>query len=259
MNALLEAALRYAPRTVPLEPRSKTPVLKDWPNWQATREAITEWWTRRPRDNVGVRTGGTLAIIDIDPRAGGDDNLADLEHEHGELPATVTVHSGGEDGGRHLYYRCPKGLSTFTLATGVQVRALAKTGAPQQCAAPPSIHPETGRPYAFAEGLAIGQAQVAELPGWVYADNRPGEWHSKPAAEWARQLRGPLPPGDRHPTLIALAGHLLARHIDPLVTLELVAAFNEARCRPPKPADEIAELVDWVAGRELLKRRGASP
>jgi hypothetical protein len=234
---------------VPLRPRSKRVVMEDWPAWEATRESVTSWWRERPDDNVGVRTGNGLAIIDVDPRAGGDDNLADLAHEHGELPATVTILSGGHDGGRHLWYRAPETLETFTLAAGVQVRARASTGAAQMCVAPPSVHPETGRAYRFQESRALGEIPIAPLPAWMYADHAPTRARTTTAA-WVKRLGQDLQPGDRHPTLMSLAGHLFSRRVDPYVALVLLAAFNDRACQPPKPMREVVELVEWAARRD---------
>jgi len=248
------AARRYAPRTVPLLPRSKRPRSESWPDWAATRDAVDRHWQAHPDDNVGVRVGHGLAIGDVDPRGGGDDNLADLEHTHGELPATVTVLSGGADNGRHLYFRAPDELETFTLATGVQVRALAGTGRPQQCVAPPSIHPDTGREYRFAPARAPWEIPVAPIPAWMLA-GATGKRQARTPEQWVTQLGAAIVEGDRHPTLIALAGHLIARRVDPHVTLALVRAVNEARCTPAKPDSELVELVDWVCGQEFADER----
>jgi len=256
VSALLDAALRYAPRTVPLLPRSKRPRSEDWPDWDATPDAVRAHWDSHPDDNVGVRVGHGLAIVDVDPRGGGDDNLADLEHEHSELPATVTVLSGGADNGRHLYLRAPDELRTFTLAAGVQVRALAGTGRPQQCAAPPSVHPDTGREYRFAPARAPREVGVAEIPEWMLAAApNTVQGAARAPEEWVRSLAEAIPEGERHLTLIALAGHLLSRRVDPYVTLALVSAVNDARCKPPKPVGEIVDLVDWVCGREGADER----
>src|SRR4051794_15931261 len=56
--------------------------------------------------NVGIASGSGLAVIDIDPRHGGDESLAALEAKHGPLPSTIEVITGG--GGRHLYFRTPR-------------------------------------------------------------------------------------------------------------------------------------------------------
>ncbi len=162
---LLTAALRYAPRTIPLwAPRARVPcpgkspsVGAGWPAWRATPETIRAWWGDHPADNVGVRTGGGLVVIDVDPRAGGDDVLGDLEHEHGDLPATVTCQTGG--GGRHLYFRGPRDLPSYDLGAGLEVKA-----AGRQVVAPPSVHPTTGALYEWEAARAPGDLALAQLP-----------------------------------------------------------------------------------------------
>jgi hypothetical protein len=79
-------------------------------------------------------------VIDIDPRNGGD--LAELESLTGPLPTTLTVWSGRNDGGRHLYFLRPLGSLTSTkLPQGIDLKVNG------YCIAPPSIHPATGQPY----------------------------------------------------------------------------------------------------------------
>ncbi len=71
---------------------------------------ITGWWTGRyTRANIGIRVPPNMIVIDIDPRHGGDETLAKLQAEHGELPDTLTTISGRGDDGRHLYFRRPPG------------------------------------------------------------------------------------------------------------------------------------------------------
>ena len=65
---------------------------------------IRGWWTEHPNSNIGVATGATsgFAVLDIDPRHGGDKALDDLVAQHGPLPPTVVVETGG--GGLHFYF-----------------------------------------------------------------------------------------------------------------------------------------------------------
>jgi hypothetical protein len=57
-------------------------------------------------------------------------------------------------------------------------------------------------------------------------------------------------------SITRLSGHLLRRHVDPFVVLELMRVWNAARCSPPLPAGDIERIVASIAGREL-KRQGA--
>ena len=61
--------------------------------------------------NIGVATGtpSGMFALDIDPRNGGDDSLNDLEAANGKLPDTLTAKTGG--GGRHFFFKMPRGVS----------------------------------------------------------------------------------------------------------------------------------------------------
>ncbi|MGA2926584.1 MAG: bifunctional DNA primase/polymerase, partial [Solirubrobacteraceae bacterium] len=157
--SLAAAALEYLPRTIPLAEHSKRPVHADWPNWQATQESVRDWWRRRPDSNVGIRCGNGLVVVDVDPQHDGDRSLHQLQQAHGQLPATLTVRTGG--GGMHAYYRGPKDMRTFLPAPGLEIRAAGAV-----VVAPPSIHPHTGNPYAWQRGR-FDSRLIAPLPAWI--------------------------------------------------------------------------------------------
>jgi hypothetical protein len=119
-------------------------------------DTVTRWWSRTPW-NIGVRVPESMIVIDIDPRHGGDETLATREAEHEPLPETLTTHTGGHPDGRHFYFRRPPGkLSASRLGPGIDL----KTHAGYVVVAP-SIHPDTGQPYARIE------APVAAPPAWL--------------------------------------------------------------------------------------------
>lgn len=164
MSAVLEAALAYAAHGWPVLPVvGKRPSLPDWPSAATTDFAtIRGWWAARPTLNVGVLTGprSGLAVVDVDPRHGGTDSLAVLEERIGVLPGTVVSLTGG--GGLHLLYAHP-GVkvtsSAHRLGRGLDVKA---DGG--MIVAPPSVHPETGRPYAW-----LGEVWDRGLAPWPKA------------------------------------------------------------------------------------------
>jgi hypothetical protein len=78
----------------------------------------------------------------VDPRDGGDVELARLVARHGPLPSTPRVATGG--GGDHDYFAAAADLASTRLGDGLELKA-----AGCQVAAPPSIHPDTGRVYAW--------------------------------------------------------------------------------------------------------------
>lgn len=69
---------------------------------------IIAWWQRWPRALIGVPTGAPigLSILDIDPKTGGYDTLADDFNL--DWPATPTDHT--PSGGAHLWFADPDGL-----------------------------------------------------------------------------------------------------------------------------------------------------
>src|SRR5256885_12022612 len=101
-NALLKAALAYRKRgwsVIPLESRGKRPLVK-WEDYQSERAmsgAIRQWWHQEPDANVGIVTGriSDLVVLDVDSDKRGNKALEALELEHGALPETVSVRTGG--------------------------------------------------------------------------------------------------------------------------------------------------------------------
>jgi Bifunctional DNA primase/polymerase, N-terminal len=116
-------------------------------------DTVRRWWTRAPSSNIGAAVPLQLIVLDIDPRNGGDVT------ELGELPPTLTVWSGREDGGRHLYFFRPSGaLTGARLPAGIDLKING------YCVMPPSIHPATGQAYRWEERpLAALPPRVREL------------------------------------------------------------------------------------------------
>jgi Bifunctional DNA primase/polymerase, N-terminal len=107
-------------------------------------DKIKLWWTKWPRALIGARVPEALLVIDVDPRNGG--SIAELEALAGPLPSTLTVWSGRNDGGQHLYFLRPTGPLTSTrLPDGIDLKVRG------YCIVPPSSHPATGHPYRWVE------------------------------------------------------------------------------------------------------------
>ena len=101
-------------------------------------EQIRTWWTRWPTANVGIATGAVsgVVVLDVDPQHGGDDSMVGMREEHGDLPPTRAVRTGG--GGTHFFFAHP-GVevrnSQGRLGSGLDVR-----GDGGYVVAPPSNH-----------------------------------------------------------------------------------------------------------------------
>lgn len=133
-------------------------------------ERLTRYWEDKPDSELCFLTGSRSnyrLVIDIDPRHGGIDSLSELEEKLGILPATQTALTGRGDGGTHYHYTYPKGtkIGCFELAPGIHVKA---DGG--MCVLPPSLHPDTGKPYTWAPGHGLGDIDAAEIPeAWLNA------------------------------------------------------------------------------------------
>jgi len=115
----MEAALWHARRGRPVFPcrENKQPAIPRAEGGRGLRDATTDqdqiraWWGRWPRALVGMPTGAGVGVfvLDVDVRDGklGEDSLAALVKEHGPLPDTVEAITAS--GGRHLYFRHPRG------------------------------------------------------------------------------------------------------------------------------------------------------
>jgi len=77
-----------------------------------------------------------------------------------------------------------------------------------------------------------------------------------PAAAWRTIVTGSIAEGTRNCTVTKLTGHLLRRHVDPIVVHALVQAFNATRCVPPLSAEEVERIVGSICGKELQRRQG---
>lgn len=121
--------------------------------------SITAWFTRYPWANIGGRVPAALMVLDVDPRHGGHDSLAELVAQHGPLPDTRISYSGRGDGGRHFWLVHPGGKpSSKRLGPGLDVKTNAG-----YVVLPPSIHPDSGQPYQWDPA----HEDVAPAPSWL--------------------------------------------------------------------------------------------
>jgi hypothetical protein len=143
-----------------------------------------------PRGLLAIRTGAVsgLLVVDIDPRNGG-------QLDRDLMTPTAAVATGG--GGWHLYYRHP---GTRTVAElpghpGVDIK-----GDGGYVTAPPSVHPDTGRPYQWT-----GRRMLAEMPPALRA--------AVTRSEAPVPLPRGKPPETRAAAGITSPGALLAAHL----------------------------------------------
>ena len=172
--------------------RAKHPRIRHWERRASTDETtIRRWWTKWPNANVGLGVGQAgLVVLDLDLRPGANDQPTAIAGRFGARALeTVTSATGG--GGYHLLYRLPKGTVIETrkdiLGPGLDVQA--RDGL---CTLPPSLHPN-GRRYAWVDGKAPGEVEIAELPHAIarLLTRRPSvAWYLKMAPYWAADRVG---------------------------------------------------------------------
>jgi hypothetical protein len=272
-TTMLTAALEYAEHGVPVFPCwwirddardcvcgragcenvGKHPIAAAAPNGfkNATTDAGTvhRWWTEYPAAHIGTPTSW-CAVLDVDPRHAGDIALEALERQHGRLPDTAEVLTGG--GGRHLYFAPVPGLRCSTGVVGVGLDIRANGG---YVLLPPSGH-LSGRTYTDEMAHPLFDTPLATMPPWLVARaqscaTQNGDGSSGPP-DWAALLTG-APAGERHDVACRLAGHFLAllgpgraEEVE-----EIVLGFG-TRCSPPFPEAEARRIVRDLARKERL-------
>jgi AAA domain/Bifunctional DNA primase/polymerase, N-terminal/Primase C terminal 1 (PriCT-1) len=235
-DVLVEALRRYAGYGwAPIPLRGKVPLLKQWEQTTAPDDveyAAGQWaeWGRRGH-GMGLHLGASrLAVIENDA------DEARLQAAFGgELPHVPTVRSGGRS--LHLYFR-DEGYEPSS-RDGLELRC-----GRQQCATPPTIHPDTGRPYVWL--VPPWEAELVPVPRRVL------DWF---AQSGGRLFAGPVDdeirekdPG-RHKALLSLAGSMRHRGMSGDEIAVALLAVNQRRCKPPLPEEEVLRLAGDVARR----------
>jgi hypothetical protein len=217
-------------------------VFSNWPERATTDpQEITQWFAGSA-SNVGIATGGGsgIFVLDVDVKDGGGKSLADLISEHGPLPDTLQVTTGG--GGSHYYFRHPGGQ----VKNGVSIRpGLDIRGDGGQVVAPPSLH-VSGRRYEW-DGVAGLNSSIAPAPEWLLAlmfarkPKRNGRGKSKVVS-----IELQIPAGARNATLASLAGVARRRGSSVDAITAYLLAENAERCKPPLPEGEVAAIAQTV-------------
>jgi hypothetical protein len=239
-------------RPIPLD--GKRPILRDWTNRASSRlDVVRQMWDGLDDTNIGIATGGRLVVLDMDPRNGGEASLAKLEKAVGSIGAP-TVRTGG--GGCHWYFLTDHPVPCSKLLPGIDIK-----GEGGQVVAPPSIHPETGKPYVFLNGslpTPIPQALSSYFAKHAVED------------EPERAPTDFISSGTRNDDLTSLAGWMrgkganlhqietaliaLAKESGLSVKEAKVIAASIAR-KPDGREVEVAKLVRQMDIRELARKR----
>ena len=247
-SKLQKCALWYARHGLPVfpcKPKSKKPAtahgFKD-----ATTDAaqVAEWWDGTYLYNIGIATGNGLVVLDVDvhPEIGkfGDETLASLEAQYGQLPDTWTCLTGGGGGCTHYYFACND--PALTCATDF-LPGLDYRGRGGYVIAPPSLH-ECGREYEWEAGHTPSDAPLAPLPDWLHTLMLKGR-EAAPEARIEGNRASPerITEGSRNDTLFRLACSLRGKGMTVEGITAALLAENKARCDPPLPDREVEKIA----------------
>ena len=108
------------------------------------RARVLAWWTRHPQANIGLATGHSFDVLDVDGPSG-EQAIRELAATHGLHSSGPLVRTGG--GGWH-FYLAPTGLGNVQPAGLAHVDWRGRGG---YVVAPPSRH-ASGHPYHWAPG-----------------------------------------------------------------------------------------------------------
>ena len=234
MEEFVEHARRYSELGWALTRlRGKVPIDRAWQSLKpqepgATAGAWSQWGKRF---NMGIVLGPSgLAVLEYDDeRARGT-----FEQLVGDgLPPIVITGSGK----RHAYYEACAGIAKVT-RDGLELRV-----GSHQCVAPPSVHPETGMPYAW--DCAPWERPPPPLPERIVEFFQVGR---------STSLDRVIELGSRHDSFVHLAASMSAKGIgEPAILAALRGLNSEQTGGNPKPDAELVAIardaMSWrVAG-----------
>jgi len=268
-NSCLETALDYAGfgwRVIPLHSplpdggctcnrancgaAGKHPRIMAWQrDASVDPDQIRAWWKQHPEANVGLLMGQASGVIaiDVDPRNGGEETLAELTAKYGPLPVTVTALTGG--GGTHYLFAAPnrrvkKNNNGAALGPGLDLQ-----GEGSLIVAAPSLH-ASGAHYQWADGCAPWECELAPLPAWVLALVDANQQQRRVGKASRATLPDVILEGARDDTLFSWACSLRAKGLEEDEIFARLAEENEKRCKPKLPEHQLRKIAQSAAKYE---------
>ncbi len=201
--------------------------------------------------NVGLAHAyaGTCAL-DIDNAELAGPALAALGIDLAALltaPDAVHIRSG-RAGRDKLLFRLREPLPSInrSAADGFELRCAASNGCTVQDVLPPSIHPDTGKPYQWqGDWRAIPDIPADLLALWhrLLDGARSSPRTDPPPRRPRRTLPDRIPEGERNATLLSLAAGLVRCGHDLQAVNDRLQRINAERCDPPLGPDEVDRIA----------------
>lgn len=256
MPDTMSAALEYAARGLSVIPLNGKIPLTEHGSHDASRDAaqIRSWWERWPNANIGIATGkiNRLYVIDADQdeRKGkyGLQSIKQWERRNGDLPDTCMVNTGR--GGKHWYYiDNAEHPNANDIINDVDVR-----GEGGYVVAPPSVHPETGAIYEWANHSILdgGAAPANDIVRRFLGTKK------EKSPEEVFQISDKIPDGKRTQSLLSLLGKLVDIGFTQEEARKTIREINQSRCENPLTDKELEREVfpaftrGWVAKHSFV-------
>ena len=167
-TTLLDAALDYLRKgwsAIPMKGKRPMVAWKPFQGGRAEESQIRQWFSASDPTGVGIVTGkiSNIFVLDVDvgPEKAGQESLGRLQLDHGPLPDTLWVRTGG--GGQHFYFRLPEGVEVRNATDLEGYPGLDIRGDGGYVVAPPSKH-ESGCLYEWIDSVV---QEPAEAPPWL--------------------------------------------------------------------------------------------
>jgi len=245
MKVLLDAALNYASRGLaifPLKPREKTPITAHGHKDATIDPAIiTGWWQRWPDANVGIRCNGLL-VADFDEYVGLQSKIQ-MESEHGKLPPTWTIKTGGgteaepKEQGLQFVYKIPEGMNIRPGVGKYGYQNIDIRANDSYIAAVPSV---TRLSYE-----TLDDSPIALAPDWLVEIAKAGSNGHKPVE--ATPEGQTIPVGKRNATLASMAGGMRHVGFSRIVIEAALLATNKEQCKQPLADTEVLNIARSIS------------
>jgi len=224
----------------------KHPVI--WKQFQTIRggeSLLRDWFGGEIPHGLGIVTGSISGLVDVetDP-PDGEASWAALVAGR-DVPQSWSFRSGG--GSTHRLFALPDGVRIRTVS---RIRpGLDTRGEGGIAVLPPTLH-RTGVRYAWLEGCAPWECELAEAPDWLIEALPRHEKHGSSSAEalsiakerTTRRVDEGAPDGERNVELYRYACRLRGKGVDWEEAWLLVSNFA-AGCSPPLGDDEALKVL----------------
>ncbi len=192
-----------------------------------------------------ILTAANIAVIDIDLKNGGIESFAKLESDHGTLPETTVVLSGG--GGRHLYFMLPEGSEPLSFPANLD--KLGYKGIDlirnKNIVLPGSRH-KSGQHYKFSDSQESLDFYFAYLPQ-SYIDLFLSKSPTKKKVHSELMVVGE---GGRNNFLYSEAAKMFSKGFDEHLVLNSLRETNQTSCTPPVDQSELEQIISSAATKK---------